>query len=369
MDVTSIDWKYRTVSSRHLKGSAALLWVWLVSAIPALASGISVAPDTPEDGRWTVTTPAYRMVINLESPRIDSFEAGDHPLISQGIGLAPTINTGAPWGPAKATVAMEGPAVTHIVLYGMRWEKELTGDIQVHFFCYPNRVVARMDIIPRAAPPILMLGWVGTVTHAAPFPVDESAPDWHEALNVDGKLAPAALLLPPLLKGVDGRRRAHVRIDRGSMVNAHFVHYTHAIGTRSVACMLLAAKDETALLELLGREVSARQMRFDVTNGRHLGYDETTGMQRFIIKPGWDPITITVAKHEDSAIAPFIAAVASQRREPISVNASPSNAADIPWMQRTFDASDANGPGAYIMLFETGPDSQTLRLQRIGNAE
>ncbi len=307
------------------------------------------------------------MVINLESPRIDSFIAGTFPLVEEGLGLAPTINTGAPWGPAQATVAMDGPAVTQIVLYGMRWEDQLVADIEMHFFCYPNRVVARMDIIPHAAPPTLLLGWVGTVAQVAPFPVGSDSPDWDAAFGAKGPLAPAAVLLPPLLKGDDNRRGAHVRIERGGLVNAHYQFYTHEIGIRTIACTLLAANDESSLRNRLRHEIALRQTRFKVANGRFIGYDDTSGLLRFIMKPGVSAMRFTTVGVVEPDGTAFVAAVLDRPRRPFVFDALPP--ANVQWLPKTFSPSpgtNAATPGTYVFAFQPIADDQTLQLQASG---
>jgi len=342
----------------------AIILIAAAAALPAESSGIQVEPNTPTEGRWTISSDAYRMVLNLVSPRIDSFTAGDFSLIGEGMGLAPTINTGAPWGPAQATVAMAGPAVTHVVLYGMRWEKILTGDIQVHFFCYPNRVVARMDIIPHAAPPALHLGWVGQVTQVTSFPEGSESPDWQSAFRTNYALMPAALLLPPLQKGSEGRRGAHLRIEQGGLLNAHYVYNAHDIGTRSITCTLLAAEDESSLRDLLAHEIAIRRMQFDVTNGRYRKYDDTTGMHQFIMKPSAKTMTIKVTN--GPVQHPLIAAVIDQRRRNIRLSTSQPNSTSAQWMPRRFNSetlSASDKPGAYVFPLEALPDGHSLRVQ------
>ena len=304
------------------------------------------------------------MVLNLASPRIESFETANHVLIGGGAGFAPTINTGAPWGPAEATVAMNGPAVTQVVLHGMRWEEILVGDIELHFYCYPNRVVARMDIIPRATPPTLLLGWVGEASQAAPFPSNELSPDWHSILNVKGDLAPAALLLPPLLKGVEGRRGAHVRLGPGTMVNAHFIYNSHDIGVRSIACSLIAAADAPTVIEMLSREVALRQMEFEVSNGRFVKYDDTTGFHRFIIKPGADAMGIAVMDAADST-GTYVAAVFDQSRRIARMEAPHTEPGNIQWMRNRFNASPTvamDDPGSYVFPLRITSEEQVLQL-------
>ncbi len=362
----------RMAARRPSVHSAVFCLISVVSGVSASANVIAVEPDTPSEGRWTISSPSYRMVLNLASPRIDSFETANHTLIGGGVGFAPTINTGAPWGPAQATIAMDGPAVTQIVLYGMRWEESLIGDIELHFFCYPNRVVARMDIIPRAAPPTLLLGWVGNVSQAAPFPVNDMSPDWHSILNAKDALAPAALLLPPLLKGVEGRRGAHVRFGPGSMVNAHFIYNAHDIGVRSIACTLVAGTDAPTLLDALSHEVALRRMQFDVTNGRFVHYDDTTGLQRFIIKPGADTMRIAMVGAVDPVGPAYIAAVSDQSRRNFRVETPQSNPVDVQWMRKRFNASPTPSmgePGNYVFPLRLTSDDQILRLHEIDSVQ
>lgn len=357
----------RRPSAHH----AVFILIAVVSGLSARAGVVSVEPDTPSAGRWTVSSPSYRMVLNLASPRIDSFETANHALIG-GVGLAPTINTGAPWGPAQATIAMDGPAVTQVTLYGMRWEDALIGDIEVHFFCYPNRVVARMDIIPRATPPTLLLGWVGDVTQAAPFPLNDLEPDWNSILNVKDALAPAALLLPPLLKGVDGRRGAHVRFGPGTMVNAHFIYNAHDIGVRSTACTLLAGVDASALLDALSHEIARRRMQFEVTNGRFVKYDDTTGLHQFIVKPGADAMRIAMVGAVDPTGPASIAAVYDQSHRNVRLETPRSEAVVIQWMRRRFSASPTtamDAPGSYVFPLRITSDDQVLQLHDADNVQ
>jgi hypothetical protein len=342
------------------------LAITVTAVFPAGARAITVEPNSPSADRWTISSAAYQMVINLASPRIDSFVAGEYALLGAG-GLAPTINTGAPWGPAKAVVAASGPDVTHIVLYGMRWEKELIGDIEVHFFCYRNRVVARMDIIPRATPRSLLLGWVGEASQAAPFPAQEKSPDWQTTFNADDPLDEAAVLLPPLLKGQKNRRGAHVRFGPGDLINAHYKFYSHEIGNRSIACTFLAGDDETSLLDLLSHEVTARQLQFDVANGRFLGYDDTTGLHRFIMNPGTHETTIGVPSISQDKTMPYVAAFRDQRQRNVQLQDSPNRGAPVQWICESLNLApphEQNGPGSYLVPFKVLPQEQTLLLRR-----
>jgi len=306
-------------------------------------------------------------VINLDSPRIESFSAGEYALVLQGMGLAPTINTGAPWGPAKAIVALESPAMTHVVLYGMRWEDALNGDIEIHFFCYPDRVVARMDIIPHAVPPSLLLGWVGAVTQAGPFPEDNATPDWRSVLGVEGPLARAAVLLPPLKKGPERERGAHVRIERGKQVSAHYIFNAHDIGIRSIACTLFAANDENSLLDAMQFETEARRLNCTVTNGRYAGYDALTGLHRFVAKPGAQPVSITFPNQSDAGIDGLVAAVSAMTWTPVHIEGIADPAA-VHWMPRTFSPVVSDGPGAYVFNVELRTEPHTVTLRPIDSS-
>jgi hypothetical protein len=245
----------------------------------------------------------------------------------------------------------------------MRWEDELTGDIEVHFFCYPDRVVARMDIIPHAPPPTLLLGWFGAVAQAGPFPDNASDPDWHKVFGVRETLGPAAVLLRPIRKGPERERGAHIRIEHGKRLAAHYVFNAHDIGTRRIACTLVAAHDEGSLVAALARESAARRLECTASNGRYLGYDRQSGFHRFIMKPGAESMTISAPSV--NVAMPIVVAVAAQSRDFLHVEGA-GGPVPVDWIPRTFSETPSDGPGAYVFKVDLGPSPQTVTLVRNG---
>jgi hypothetical protein len=314
-----------------------------VFAASARSRPIAIQPDTPAPGRMTVVTDRYTVVINAETPQMDSFAANGFQLVELP-GLAATINTGAPWGPARATIEPAGPYVVYVKLDQMRWEPNLDGGIELHFYCYSDRVVARLDILPRSTPPSLALGWIGHAVQATPLPPPTGGVDWRETFGTD-PLGPAAVLLPSLNKGVPGRRAAHVRIDRGGAVFSQYAFGSHEIGVRSLACSLHAATDEESLVAALERERAQRLAAFEVEGGRYGGYNAGTGLHDFIHEPHAGVMTITPTTGVRTE------AFGAVRTEPYESVTVESGQVDIPVQMLNERA---------IFPIETGPEARAV---------
>jgi hypothetical protein len=68
---------------------ALFIVITVTAAFPAGANPITVEPNTPTEDRWTISSAAYRMVVNLASPRIDSFATGNRPSVQMPRSIRP----------------------------------------------------------------------------------------------------------------------------------------------------------------------------------------------------------------------------------------------------------------------------------------
>jgi hypothetical protein len=148
-------------------------------------------------------------------------------------------------------------------------------------------------------------------------------------------------------------------------VNAHYRFNAHEIGIRSITCTLLAAEGDRSLVELLSHEMTARHLQFEVVNGRFLGYDDTTGLHRFIMKPGTPETKIVVPAQPQGKATPFLAAVRDQQRRNVQLQDSPNRGDQFQWLSENLNPTAAHqqdGPGAYLVRFKVLPQEQTLRV-------